>query len=71
MLTALTNRERQVMHLICKGLSNKEIGRRLDVTEGTIKIHLHRIFQKLAIQNRTALAARAVRGPADDEGPTD
>jgi two-component system nitrate/nitrite response regulator NarL len=71
MRTALTNRERQVMHLICKGLSNKQIGRRLDVTESTIKIHLHHIFQKLAIQNRTALATRAVRGPADDEGPTD
>ena len=54
---ALTARERQIMHLVCEGLSNKEVGRQLHVSGGTIKVHLHRIYQKLAIQNRTALAA--------------
>jgi two-component system nitrate/nitrite response regulator NarL len=57
--TALTERERQIMHLVSTGQSNKEIARHLDLTEGTVKVHLHHIFQKLAINNRTALAALA------------
>jgi two-component system, NarL family, nitrate/nitrite response regulator NarL len=57
--TVLTERERQVMHLICKGGSNKEIGRQLNLSEGTVKVHLHHIYQKLAIRNRTALAILA------------
>jgi len=57
---ALTERERQIMHLVSEGLSNKEIGRRLNVTDGTIKVHLHHIFEKLQISNRTSLAALAI-----------
>jgi DNA-binding NarL/FixJ family response regulator len=57
--TALTERERQVMRLVCEGQSNKEVGRRLNVPESTVKIHLHHVYQKLAIRNRTALGARA------------
>lgn len=60
---ALTDREREIMHLVCAGLSNKEVGRQLDVSDGTIKVHLHHIYEKLAIHNRTALAALAM----DDE----
>jgi two-component system, NarL family, nitrate/nitrite response regulator NarL len=56
----LTERERQIMGLVSAGLSNKEIGRRLNVTDGTIKVHLHHIFQKLDISNRTSLAALAI-----------
>ena len=59
-VVALTERERQIMRLVCKGLSNKEIGRRLHIADGTIKVHLHHIFQKLEIGNRTALAALAI-----------
>src|SRR5258705_9602815 len=59
-LTVLTDRERQIMRLVSGGLSNKEIGRRLNITDGTIKQHLHHIFQKLAISNRTVLAALAI-----------
>jgi two-component system, NarL family, nitrate/nitrite response regulator NarL len=59
--TVLTDRERQIMHLICDGLSNKAVGRELRLSEGTVKVHLHHIYQKLAIQNRTALAALAAR----------
>jgi two-component system, NarL family, nitrate/nitrite response regulator NarL len=59
-LTALTERERQIMRLVSEGLSNKEIGRRLNIADGTIKVHLHNIFQKLAISNRTVLAALAI-----------
>jgi len=56
-IKALTDRERQIMRLVSEGLSNKEIGRRLKVTDGTIKVHLHHIFQKLVVGNRTTLAA--------------
>jgi two-component system nitrate/nitrite response regulator NarL len=66
-VTALTDRELQIMRLVSEGLSNKEIGRRLNLSDGTIKVHLHHIFQKLEVGNRTALAALANRGlwPAD------
>jgi len=62
-VTALTARERQIMRLVSEGLSNKEIGRRLHLTDGTIKVHLHKIFQKLDVGNRTALAALAISHP--------
>jgi len=54
---ALTRRQRQIVRLLCEGLSNKQIARRLDVADGTIKVHLHCIFEKLQVANRTALAA--------------
>jgi two-component system nitrate/nitrite response regulator NarL len=53
----LTERERQIMQLVSEGLSNKEIGHWLDISDGTIKVHLHNIYQKLSINNRTTLAA--------------
>jgi two-component system nitrate/nitrite response regulator NarL len=56
-MTAMTDRERQIMSLVSEGLSNKEIGRRLNTADGTIKVHLHHIYQKLEISNRTLLAA--------------
>jgi len=59
-LTVLTERERQIMRLVSEGLSNKEIGRRLNISDGTIKQHLHHIYQKLEISNRTVLAALAI-----------
>jgi DNA-binding NarL/FixJ family response regulator len=59
-LTVLTERERQIMRLVSEGLSNKEIGRRLSIVDGTIKVHLHNIFQKLEISNRTVLAKLAI-----------
>jgi two-component system nitrate/nitrite response regulator NarL len=57
-ITALTDRERQIIRLVSEGLSNKQIGRRLNVADGTIKVHLHNIFEKLQVSNRTSLAAR-------------
>ncbi len=59
-LTVVTDRERQIMRLVSEGLSNKEIGRRLNIADGTIKQHLHHIYQKLEISNRTVLAALAI-----------
>ena len=68
-LTTLTDRERQIMRLVSEGLSNKEIGRRLNITDGTIKVHLHHIFQKLEISNRTVLAALAISRSESREPP--
>jgi len=66
----LTDRERQIIALVSEGLSNKEIARRLKICGGTIKVHLHNVYQKLAINNRTVLAALAIlqneiTGPPD------
>ena len=67
---ALTKRERQIIRLVSEGLSNKEIARRLKITEGTIKVHLHKIFEKLRVSNRTALVAVYLSSP-DNQGPQD
>jgi two-component system nitrate/nitrite response regulator NarL len=55
----LTKREHQIIQVLAEGITNKEIGRRLGLTEGTVKVHLHRIYRKLGIANRTALAVLA------------
>jgi DNA-binding NarL/FixJ family response regulator len=59
-LAGLTKRERQIVKLVCAGLANKEVGRQLDLSTGTVGVHLHNIFSKLAIKTRTALTALAV-----------
>jgi len=56
----LTNREQQIAQMVAGGLSNKEIGRQLDLSEGTVKVHLHNIYRKLKVNNRTTLAAMAI-----------
>ena len=58
---ALTPREREIVDLISLGLSNKEVGRQLDLQEGTVKVHLHNIYTKIGIANRTALALWRLR----------
>ena len=59
-LAVLTKREHQIASLVSAGLPNKEIARQLNLTAGTIKVHLHNIYQKLVINNRTTLTALAV-----------
>jgi RNA polymerase sigma factor (sigma-70 family) len=59
-LAVLTDREREIMRLVSEGLSNKAVARRLNISQGTIKVHLHHIYQKLEINNRTVLAALAI-----------
>jgi two-component system nitrate/nitrite response regulator NarL len=56
---SLTVRERQIIEVLSDGATNKEIGRQLNLAEGTVKVHLHRIYRKLGIANRTALAILA------------
>ena len=55
----LAPRERQLIGFVRKGLRNREIAEHLGVTEGTVKVYLHAIFEKLAVGNRTELAIRA------------
>jgi len=52
----LSNREQQIVDLICRGKTNKEIAYELCLTEGTVKEYLHHIFRKLNVTNRTELA---------------
>ncbi|WP_194480236.1 LuxR C-terminal-related transcriptional regulator [Bradyrhizobium sp. CCBAU 53338] len=60
LLGQLTQRERQIVRLVSEGMSNKEIARQINVSQGTVKVHLHNIFQKLEITNRTVLATIAL-----------
>lgn len=53
----LTSRERQVMGLIGEGMSNKEIAIRLNVAIHTVKTHVHKVLQKLAVRTRLEVAA--------------
>ena len=64
----LSVRERQVTLLAAKGLANKVIARELNVAEGTIKSHLHKIYQKLGIKGRWALAVRTGNLPPQSAG---
>jgi len=61
----LTARQREIMLIVAEGLSNKEIARRLNIAEGTVKIHLHQIYRQLGISNRTALTAFVYGDRAD------
>jgi two-component system nitrate/nitrite response regulator NarL len=55
----LTRRERELIELVRQGLKNRDIATELGVTEGTVKVYLHAIFDKLQVENRTELALRA------------
>lgn len=59
----LTPREIEVLHLTAEGKSNKEIGSSLDVTEGTVKVHMNHILAKLGVSGRVeAIKVAAQRG---------
>lgn len=57
--TILTERETEIMCLVAQGLSNREIGERVSVGEGTVKVHVHNIYSKLGINNRVDLTLYA------------
>jgi two-component system nitrate/nitrite response regulator NarP len=56
---ALAPRERQLIGYVRQGLRNREIAEALGVTEGTVKVYLHNVFEKLGVATRTELAVRA------------
>ena len=61
LITHLTRRELDIVRLVGGGLPNRVIARQLGLAEGTVKVHLHNIYQKLGIPNRASLAALAAR----------
>jgi len=58
---ALTERETEVLRLLARGQSNKQIARSLNNTEQTIKSHVSRILSKLGVQSRTQATLHAIR----------
>lgn len=56
---SLTPREREVLVLLCRGLSNKAIARELSISLGTVKVHLAKIFRALEVDNRLQAVLRA------------
>jgi DNA-binding NarL/FixJ family response regulator len=57
----LTAREREIVQMTASGLRNREIAERLFITEGTVKLHLHNIYQKLEVNGRPELIRLATR----------
>jgi len=57
----LSERELEVLRLVADGASNAEIGRRLHISEATVKTHLLRSYQKLGVGDRTAAVTSAIR----------
>lgn len=55
---ALTDRERAVAELVAQGLRNRDVASKLGISEGTVKVYLYRIYEKLGVANRTELALR-------------
>jgi DNA-binding NarL/FixJ family response regulator len=51
----VTPRELEIIRMIAHGLRNKEIAARLSISEGTVKIHLHNVYEKLQLDGRLAL----------------
>ncbi|HQS97480.1 MAG: DNA-binding response regulator [Novosphingobium sp. 17-62-19] len=59
-LSKLNPRERKITALVARGMRNRDIGAELGIGEGTVKVYLHTIYQKLGIDNRTELALMVV-----------
>jgi DNA-binding NarL/FixJ family response regulator len=57
----LTSREQEVLEALVRGLSNKQIARHLAIDETTVKTHLHRLYEKLDVRDRTQAAVLALQ----------
>ena len=66
----LTPRERQIAGLVMQGLKNKEIAFSLGITEGTVKVYLSRLFQKVGVKDRFELALFAMEHLSIRQGGT-
>lgn len=63
-VATLTTRERGVLDLVARGMTNKEIARELAISPATVKAHVERIIAKLGVADRTQAAVLAAAGPA-------
>ncbi|WP_069385059.1 two-component system response regulator NarL [Halomonas caseinilytica] len=59
-LSSLTSRELNILRALARGMSNKMIARRLDITEGTVKVHVKNLLRKLGLRSRVEAAVWAV-----------
>jgi two-component system NarL family response regulator len=57
----LTLRQAEILQLLAEGRTNKQIGDALKITEGTVKLHVNRIFYKLGVRSRAAAASKALQ----------
>lgn len=57
----LSDKEREVVQLVSQGFTNKEIAKKVHISEPTVKTHLYRIFRKLNIKNRAQLVTYAIK----------
>lgn len=64
-LDRLNPRERRIARLVARGMRNRDIGTELNIGEGTVKVYLHAMYQKLGIENRTELALLAISDTSD------
>ncbi len=55
----LTPREIELVRMVAGGLRNRQMAQQLSITEGTVKIHLHNVYQKLKVENRVQLVLYA------------
>lgn len=62
-LERLTDRERQIAEAVASGQRNKDVAEGVGMTEGSIKVYLHRIYEKMGVENRTELAVLMRFGP--------
>ena len=62
--TALTARECAVLQAIGEGMNNKQIARKLNISEGTVKVHVKHVLKKLGVQSRLQAALWAVENPS-------
>jgi two-component system response regulator DevR len=60
-VATLTAREREILDLVAQGLSNREIGARLYISETTVKFHVHNVLEKFKVRRRAELVFRAGR----------
>lgn len=60
-IDSLTRRELDILRALVKGSSNKMIARQLDISEGTVKVHVKNLLKKLQLRSRTEAAVWAVR----------
>jgi DNA-binding NarL/FixJ family response regulator len=58
-MDVLSPREKEILQLLSKGLLYKEISHQLQITTGTVRIHIHKIYEKLHVQNRTEAINKA------------